>query len=295
MKFGKVEDPELINFSLPDDHPDTHRVLSQSNAKASKIHIGCAKWGKSELKNFYPRGTKDELSYYSEQFNCIELNATFYRMFRPEQFATWYEKTPDDFKFFPKVPQRISQFKRLKNAEDEVEYFLESVSELHEKLGMIFLQMHPNFKPAKFDDLGTFLQNWPQGFPLAVELRHKDWYEDESVNDQLASLLEEFDITHVITDTAGRRDLVHMRLSTPKTFIRYNGANHPTDYSRLDDWTKRIAVWINRGAKELNFFVHQNHEQASPWLSAYLIRNINRTLGTSLRQPEIENADEQRF
>jgi uncharacterized protein YecE (DUF72 family) len=40
--------------------------------------LSCAKWNKQDLKGFYPRGTKDELAYYSTQFNSIELNATFY-------------------------------------------------------------------------------------------------------------------------------------------------------------------------------------------------------------------------
>ena len=87
MKFGKVEQPELIDFSLPPDHIDTDVLLGKLHDKNPfTVHVGCAKWNKQDLKNFYPKGTKDELAYYSTQFNSIELNATFYRIFPSETY-----------------------------------------------------------------------------------------------------------------------------------------------------------------------------------------------------------------
>ena len=101
MKFGKVDNPEIIDFTIPQDHPETAEVLKKyDNKEKPGIYVGCAKWNKTDLKNFYPRGTKDELTYYSTQFNSIELNATFYRIFPPEQFAKWKEKTPENFRLF---------------------------------------------------------------------------------------------------------------------------------------------------------------------------------------------------
>ena len=120
MKFGQVENPEEIDFTIPADHPDNKRVLEISTPKGFKVYVGCAKWNKADLKNFYPKGTKDELGYYSTQFNCIELNATFYRLFPAAQFEKWKETVPADFKFFPKLEQSISHFKRLKDVEEPV-------------------------------------------------------------------------------------------------------------------------------------------------------------------------------
>ena len=77
MKFGQVENPEEIDFTIPPDHEDTAAVLGGKPADSLEIHVGCAKWNKTDLKGFYPKGVKDELAYYSTQFNCIELNATF--------------------------------------------------------------------------------------------------------------------------------------------------------------------------------------------------------------------------
>ena len=129
MKFGKVDHPENIDFTLPPDHPGTKDILSkQKKAKKPNLYVGCAKWNKADLKGFYPRGTKDELEYYATQFNSIELNATFYRIFPADVFAGWYEKTPADFRFFPKFFQGISHWGRLQNCEDNLnEYILKKL------------------------------------------------------------------------------------------------------------------------------------------------------------------------
>ena len=74
MKFGKVDNPELIDFTLPNTRPKTFDVLSKyEKSDKPNFFIGCAKWNRADLKGFYPRGTKDELEYYSKQFNSIYL------------------------------------------------------------------------------------------------------------------------------------------------------------------------------------------------------------------------------
>jgi uncharacterized protein YecE (DUF72 family) len=286
MKFGSVDNPENIDFTLPKDHPSTKQVLNAvKDDNVPEIYVGCAKWNKADLKGFYPRGTKDELVYYSTQFNSIELNATFYRIFPSEQFATWYDKTPKGFKFFPKLNQEISHWKRLRDTKEVVENYLYNASNLKEKLGTVFLQMHNNYSPKDFDRVVDFVEQWPKEIPLAIEFRHTDWYNDASVANDLYQLLETHDISNVLVDTAGRRDLLHMRLTNATTFIRYVGANHPSDYDRLDDWIARLKDWKAQGVKEIDFFIHQNIEKESPLLSAYFIRKLNDQLGYSLTIP----------
>lgn len=290
MKFGKVEHPELIDFTLPETHPKTIELLSsyEKNDKPS-VFVGCAKWNKADLKGFYPRGTKDELEYYSKQFNSIELNATFYRQFSAEQFAKWKEKTPKGFKFFPKLGQEISHWKRLEGVQDAVNIYLDNASNLEEKLGTIFLQLHSNFGPKNFDKLQNFAVSWPNGIPLAIEVRHPDWFEDTVVFDEFTQLLEENNIANVLVDTAGRRDMVHMRLTNNEAFVRYVGANHPTDYSRLDEWVERLKQWSDLGLQNIHFFIHQNLEVESPLLAAYFIKKLNKELGIDLKVPNEEN------
>lgn len=287
MKFGQVEDPSNIDFSLPKDHQKTAEILKKSESKNLDISVGCAKWNKTDLKGFYPKGTKDELTYYGTQFNSIELNATFYGMPSPEQVQTWKEKTPADFKFFPKITNTVSHFRRLLNITDVVTQFATAVLNFDEKLGMVFLQLHDNFKPKDYERLEKFVQDWPKEVPLAIELRNNEWFTDEEIFNKTCELFEKHHITNIIVDTAGRRDMLHMRLTTPVAFIRYVGANAESDYTRLDDWIERIKIWKEEGLEKLYFFVHQNIEKASPLLSAYFIENLNKEFGTQIHIPEM--------
>lgn len=289
MKFGQVEDPSLIDFTLPKDHFRTAEILEKSKGNKLEISIGCAKWNKTDLKGFYPRGTKDELSYYATQFNSIELNATFYSLPSPDQVKIWKNKTPKDFKFFPKIVNTVSHYRRLINTTDVVTQFATSIMNFEEKLGMVFLQLHDNFKPKDFDRLKKFIQEWPQEIPLAIELRNNEWFSDEDIFNSTMNLFEKHQITNIIVDTAGRRDMLHMRLTTPVAFIRYVGANAESDYSRLEDWMERLTDWKTQGLEKLYFFVHQNLEKASPLLSAHFIKTMNKDWKTSFHIPQLAN------
>ncbi len=285
MKFGSVETVAGIDFTLPKDHADTAKILGGKAAKKFQVSVGCAKWNKQDLKNFYPKGIKDELAYYSTQFNSIELNATFYQAYGKDQFEKWQDKTPKGFKFFPKIPQTVSHLKRLNGVKTLTDEFCNSLAGLEEKLGMVFLQMHDNFKPKDFERLEKFIVEFPKGVPLAVELRNTEWFSSKEEAERVCELFKKHQVTNVIVDTAGRRDLIHMHLTTPYAFVRYVGANHESDYSRLDPWIERISQWKKKGLKELCFFIHQNHEVESPLLSAYFIDKLNKKLDLSLSIP----------
>ncbi|WP_432410957.1 DUF72 domain-containing protein [Rasiella sp. SM2506] len=290
MNFGKVDNPADIDFTLPPDHPDTKKLL-ENYKKATKpnLYVGCAKWNRADLKGFYPRGTKDELAYYSTQFNSIELNATFYRIFPADVFAGWYEKTPADFRFFPKVFQGVTHWKRLNDFENYLNEYILNASNLKEKLAMPFVQLHNNFSPKDIDRLPHFFEAIPKDMRIAIEFRHTDWFNDTTVATELYDILEKYKVTNILVDSAGRRDLLHMRMTSPSAFIRYNGANHESDYTRLDDWIDRLALWIEQGLQDIYFFVHQNLEKASPLLSAHFIKKANERFGTSLHIPQMDD------
>jgi uncharacterized protein YecE (DUF72 family) len=286
MKFGQTENPEIIDFRLPADASQTAKVLAAAKSdEPFEVYVGCAKWNRTDLKGFYPRGTKDELAYYATQFNSIELNATFYHMPDTAQVTTWKNKTPEGFRFYPKLPMIISHYKRLLNVKQPVMEFADAVSRFEDRLGMAFLQLHDNFGPGNLDRLTGFLKAFPKGIPLAVELRNNAWFGDAGETEEVFRLLEGEKMAAVLVDTAGRRDLLHMRLTTPEAFVRYVGANHPSDYTRLDDWVERIVSWRKQGLRSLHFFLHQNVEKESPLLAAHLIAKLNERLGLKLKIP----------
>ena len=159
-----------------------------------------------------------------------------------------------------------------------------SVLNFGDQLGMVFLQLHDNFKPKDFDRVEKFVKDWPKEVPLAIEVRSAEWFEEENF-EKFSELLEENNIANIIVNTAGRRDMLHMRLTSDTAFVRYVGANADSDYARLDDWLERIKLWKEEGLKNLYFFVHQNVELASPLLSAYFIEKINEAFGTEIHVP----------
>jgi uncharacterized protein YecE (DUF72 family) len=296
MQFGKVADPGIIDFTLPKDAPETAKVLAAHKTEDSfEIYVGCAKWNRSDLKGFYPRGTKDELTYYAKQFNCIELNATFYKMPDWQQVETWKNKTPEDFRFFPKLTDIISHYKRLIDVKEPVEQFCNAVSAFEDKLGMAFLQLHDNFKPKDFDRLKGVLENFPKGIPLGVEVRNEEWFANKEVSKAYTDLLEKEGMANIIVDTAGRRDMLHMRLTSPVAFVRYVGANHPSDVDRLNDWVTRIKKWRKEGLQKLYFFVHQNVELESPLLASHFIEEVNKAFKLSLALPAKQTTQKSMF
>lgn len=85
--------------------------------------------------------------------------------------------------------------------------------------------------------------------------------------------------------------MLHMRLTSPVAFVRYVGANHESDYTRLDDWLERIKKWRAEGLQSLYFFVHQNVEKESPLLSAYFIEKLNKNFDTGLKVPNLQGSN----
>ena len=162
MIFGKVKDPSLVDFQLPKDAPETKQILSNYKVREFEVYVGCAKWNSGDLKGFYPKGTKDELTYYSTQFNSIELNATYHNVPSSKQIEVWRDKTPENFKFFPKLSKTISHTKQLNDVREEVDSFCNTISNFDEKLGMVFLQLQENFSPKDFDKLQKFIEEFPK-------------------------------------------------------------------------------------------------------------------------------------
>lgn len=296
MEFGKLNDISQVDFNLPKDADRNQRVLTKSVAASQpKIYIGMARWGDRNLVGkLYPKGTtaKDYLYHYSRQFNTIEMNTTHYRIPNLDMVAQWKEKTPAHFEFCPKVPQVISHSSDFGESIRATDQFLEALYAFGDQLGLAFLQLPPTLEPrnggkALFD----YLSHWPHDVPLAIELRHPGWFEDDRIGERAFDLLEEHQLSTVITDTAGRRDVIHMQLTNPKLMVRFVGNSlHPTDYERIDQWINRIGKWLAMGLQELYFIVHQPEDSLCIDLAIYLVDHLNRRLKLNLKSPKLMQA-----
>lgn len=297
MEFGRLETEglEQVDFKLPPDHEGTGKILARSKKKnAAEIFVGCAKWGRKDwVGTIYPEKTKeaDFLEHYSRHFNCIELNATFYKIPSKAQTSAWRKKVGSDFLFCPKFSQSITHIRRLKNATEVVNRFIDGISGFEKNLGPVFLMPHPQMGPKTLETMQQFLEALPDDIDVFVELRHADWFSDIDAYNAICTTMEKRKAGAVITDASGRRDCVHMRLTTPEAFVRFVGNGlHPTDYTRIDEWVQRIKSWNEKGLRRLFFFMHQHEEVYSPKLAAYVIKEINKHCGTNIAEPRFVEA-----
>ena len=163
-----------------------------------RIHIGTSGYAYKEWKGvFYPEDLKADamLGYYAERFDSVELNNTFYRMPKREQLESWASQVPASFRFAVKASRRITHIKRLKGDDGSLEYLLEQVTGLGDRLGPILFQLPPNMKKS-VDRLAEMLPKIPRERRVAFEFRHASWADDE-----VFALLREHDAAWVTSDT----------------------------------------------------------------------------------------------
>ncbi len=293
MKFGKLKNIDSVDFTLPNDHKKTTDLLNglPSNDELPKVYIGCTGWSMKEwIGKVYPNGTKTNqfLIQYGKQFNTIELNTTHYRIPTLSTIDTWKKSVPKDFKFCPKVPQSISHRTDLGMNSDNINQFLASVYELGDNLGCCFMQMPPYFEISRLPMLERFLSKWSKEIPLAIEVRHETWFNDSDNFNRLFDLLESKNISTVITDVSGRRDVLHQRLTTDTAMIRFVGnALHQTDFERIDEWTSRLKYWFENGLKTVYFFPHEPDNILAPEMAEYVVEKIKSTFESTVRGPKL--------
>lgn len=293
MKFGKLPDISHVQFELPVPNERSLNLLKRgSPARAFQAYIGCPRWSSKEwIGELYPKGTKpaDYLSHYSRSFNTIELNTTHYRIPTADQVRKWKESAADHFLFSPKIPQIISHYRKLINCSDEITQFADAISHFEEKLGCSFVQMHESFGPNQFGNLKQFLQQWPSGFPIAIEFRHEGWFQEHLLLPAVSDWLEERNVAAVITDVSGRRDVLHTCLSNRMAMLRFVGNSlHSTDYSRWDQWMDRLALWVENGLETLYVFAHEPGDLLASQLGTHMIKKLNERFGLGLAIPGIQ-------
>lgn len=274
MDFGKLPSVDNVNFSLPPDPPQNAAVLGALLPRTSPpaVFLGATGYNmKPWVGKWYPPGTKDKefLTHYGRQFNTIEHNTTHYRIPDTATVARWCEEVPADFRYCPKIPQAISHARDLGVRSRELPLFCEAIQGLGNKLGCCFIQLPPHFSVQQLPVLARFLEVFPATeIPLAVEVRHPSFFEASVASDDYFQLLHELDVSTVVTDVAGRRDVCHMRLSTGRVLIRFVGNDlHPSDHTRAADWAARLAQWFERGLREAYFFCHEPDNLLAPDLA----------------------------
>lgn len=292
MDFGKLEDISGVDFSLSESGP---LFLSEPTASKPEINIGLPIWSnKAWLGKIYPYNAKDSelLYHYAQQFNSIELNVTHYQIPSDETIERWKSQVNDDFKFCPKFPQVISHERQLLGATTFTDQFVSQILKLEHKLGISFLQLPPYFGYNRLSVLVGYLKSLPDNLQLAVEFRHPSWFENAEHWEKTVHSLAEIGVSTVITDVSGRRDVLHMSLSTDTLVLRFIANNlDVSDYSRTKAWIQRMKEWHANGLKKAYLFIHTEENTLAPELSNYWVERLNESFKLELKpaviQPEV--------
>jgi uncharacterized protein YecE (DUF72 family) len=253
------------------------------------FRLGCAVWSyKAWSGSFFPAGSRatNFLHLYGERMTTVEGNTTFYSSPSPAMVDRWVQATPDRFRFCPKLPRTVTHQGLLCPHLSEALAFLSLMQRLGNRLGPVFAQLPPSYSPAAFQDLADFLTGWPrQHAPLALEVRHLDWFQP-SQRDRLNRLLVEQGVGRVLLDTRPiyetedhdpqlgserRKPRVPLQLTVtaPFTLVRY--ISHP-DLRRNDPYLEQWVRWVKQQLAEGNqiyFFVHCPVEAHSPAIARH--------------------------
>lgn len=226
------------------------------------LYVGTSGYSYKEWKgSFYPEklAAKDMLPYYAERLKAVELNNTFYRLPQRSMVESWKSQVPGDFRFSVKASQRITHFKRLKEAEEPTKLMLDTVSALNEQLGVVLFQLPPNMK-KDLERLDSFLKILPENIKAAFEFRHPTWFEDDLLN-----LLREHNRALCVSDTD---DLPCNRIDKTAEwgYLRLRRVNYPE--TELKEWVKRIEA--QKWSDTYVFFKHED-EATGPKLAAQFV------------------------
>jgi uncharacterized protein YecE (DUF72 family) len=151
-----------------------------------KFHIGCSGWSYSAWKGpFYPLNLEDSdwLRFYSQVFDYIEIDSSFYRM--PNQFMVknWNKRTPDNFRFTAKFPKIITHEKYLVDVDEEVQTFLNNMKPLQKKTLALLIQLPPSMEIMPgLEGLRQIIPLLDRRFRYAVEVRHHSCFQDLAYN-----------------------------------------------------------------------------------------------------------------
>lgn len=228
------------------------------------IRAGTSGFSYKEWKGpFYPEDlpARGMLEYYASRLPAVEINNTFYRMPKSEVLDGWAETTGPDFRFVLKASRRITHFKRLSGAEEELDYFLRTAATLGPRLGAVLFQLPPNMK-KDLDRLRGFLDLLADPARVAFEFRHASWFDDE-----VLGLLRDRGAALCIADTD--EEAGEIVRTGPMGYLRLRRADYSDD--ELDRWCGLVSA---AGWDEAYIFFKHEDEAGGPRMAETFLRKL---------------------
>lgn len=271
--------------------------LSPPTRPVPRLSIGCPVWGCERWRGtlYTAKATRDEfLAQYSAAFHTVEVNSSFYALPVPEIVEGWAERTAPGFQFCFKFPKALTHDALLVGAEGVTRAFVHllRILQQRDRLGPAFLQLPPEFGARHFTALARFLNGWPADLPIAVEVRHPDFFDGEVHEQRLNDLLQSrgmdrclFDSRALFsappTDEAERESQRRKPKSPYRTtvtarrpMVRFVGRNDVTQVQPwIDEWAATLAGWIQQDLHPI-IFTHSPDDAFAPEFARILWKAI---------------------
>lgn len=230
-------------------------------------YLGCPSWSENAWREYlYPPDARpaEFLSLYSQVFNAVEGNTTFYASPAVTTVQRWAETLPEHFRFTAKFPADISHGGDLREQLTAAETFTQLLSPLGARVSPLWLQLSKSFTPQRLPELAGFIDALER--PLAVEVRHDEFFAKGDSERELNRLLLDRGVERICLDpralfscTSTAPSVLHAQSKKPRVpprpaaftqcpQVRFIGhpqleANDPF----LLPWVEKIALWIEEG------------------------------------------------
>jgi len=270
------------------------------------LYLGCPVWANADWKNLlYDNNLTpaEFLANYSRYFNSVEGNTSFYANPTAATIQKWREQTPENFRFTLKVPKHLSHNFNLWQPE-AVAQWLELLSPLADKVGLVHLQLPASFNPEQLSWLGQMLAAIRPHFAMAVEVRHTVFFDKAEYEVGLNRMLQHWHTERVIFDSRALFSVapttpaiteaqqkkpylpVHAIALTQHPMVRFVGLDDAdTNRRYYQPWLGKIRQWLNEGRSPYLFF-HSPDNKTAPLLARQFISDLG--LNHSILQPWLE-------
>jgi uncharacterized protein YecE (DUF72 family) len=242
------------------------------------IHIGTSGWSYDHWHGvIYPHGIhpRERLLFYSQRFQTVELNSSYYRWPRDSAFRSWKSRLPDGFCMSVKAPGLLTHVQRLYKPERWLERIHKSLLLLGNRLGVLLVQLSP-LHEHDYARLKYCLEQVPHGLRVCVEFRHPSWHQDS-----VFELLQQHGAAYCVMSGAhlpcllrATADFVYARLHGPDTQHLYGGSYSDND---LGWWAERIVEWNGQGRDVFVYFNNDGEGNAvrnAETLKAFIARQF---------------------
>jgi uncharacterized protein YecE (DUF72 family) len=239
-----------------------------------KYYIGTCGWSYYSFKGYlYPFESKPRewLKIYSQQFNTVEINATFYKIPTAKTFKKWYEETPKDFIFSIKAPKAITHIKKLREVEEDLNNFLKVISPLKEKGKVLLFQLPPSFKYHK-ETLEKFLKILPSDYLNTIEIRNISFH-----NDEFIELLKKYKVCLCFSDCAGKYPSWYEVQTIDYLYIRLHGSKKLYVSSYEEEELQKLAEKIKTFKINSAFIYFDNTAEGYAVPNALRLKEILKT------------------